>query len=312
MFLQRIYHSPSFLTIYAVERRPLSLSNLSYGGPTQPAWLTIAVVDEIRLLEITRLAIGADKIAQRTATFVYGGSEYPTDCLRQPFISRESDPVRGCVGIDAGFEQAFGRVNISDADDDVSSEQHLLDGGRAVARLAIQEACGKFLFEGLDTELAQQCVVFNRAIAARMPKHCAEAARIGKSHDHRADNEIEMVMLVGGSLGRQYAKVARHAEVNDESAMLEVEQQIFSASPGASNRLANQLLLKIKWKWPTQTFMSLHHTGNDAALNMRRNAAPRHFNFWQFRHRETGSERNASQLQPHRQGASERGRTVDK
>jgi hypothetical protein len=293
MFLQRIYHSPSFLTIYAVERRPLSLSNLSYGGPTQPAWLTIAVVDEIRLLEITGPAIGADKIAQRTATFVYGGSQYSPDRLRQPFISRESDPVRGCVGIDAGFEQAFGRIDISDSDDDVSGEQHLLDGGRAVARLAIQEACGKFHFEGLDTELAQQCVAFNGAIAARMPKHCAEAARICKSHDHRADNEIEMVMLVRGGLDRQNAKVAGHAKVNNESAMLEVEQQIFSTSPGASNRLANQLLLKIKRKWPAEAFMSLHDTGYDAALDMRRNPTPRHFNFRQFRHRGTESKREA-------------------
>jgi hypothetical protein len=279
------------------------LPNLSYRGAANTARLAAAVVDEIGLLKISGLPICAHKITQRAPAFVYGGGQYTPDRLSQPFISRKADPVRRRVGIDPRFEQAFRRVDISDAHYDVSGQQHLLDSGSAAPRLSIKEARGEPFLKRLDAQLAQQCVAFKGAVPARMPEHGAEAAWICQSHQKPAGDEIEMVMLVGRRSCRQYAQMPRHAEVNDERALLEIQQQIFPTTSGAPDRLAHQLLFKTYRKRPAQADLSLHDAGNDLALDMRCNAAPGDFNFRQFRHGDIGSGNRSEKLP---QGASMR------
>src|SRR5450830_681249 len=72
--------------------------------------------------------------------------------------------------------------------------------------------------------------------------------------------------------------------MNDQRAMIEFNQQIFSAPTDSPYPPAAQAARQIRRKRPTQAATAQRDCGNDLALQVWRETAPGDFNFWQFWH----------------------------
>ena len=140
--------------------------------------------------------------------------------------------------MDTGLEKTFTRVDITDADDDIAGQQHLFDGCAAIARLAMKKYREIIRSQWLNTQTAQQGVRLDIAFRLRMPEHRAEAARVSKPHDLRAQQQIEMIMFLGRMTFRQHAQVTGHAQMNDQRAVREMNQEIFTAPARRQHTLA--------------------------------------------------------------------------
>ena len=122
-------------------------------------------------------------------------------------------------------------------------------------------------------------MIFDIAVFRRMPQHRTEATRIAESQYLGADLHVEMIVLLRGHVLRQDANVTGHAKVNDQRAMIEMDQQIFAAPSGAAHRAAGQRLCQLQWKRPAQPGMAKFHAADDLSFQMRCNAATRDFDF---------------------------------
>src|SRR3569623_1976913 len=185
------------MTIYTIEGRPLSLLDLTNDGAAFAARLSGAVIDEIALLEITGLPVSADKIAQRTASALNRHRQNAPNCLRQFFITFSPDAACRCCRMNAGLEQTLGGINISYANHNVSSKQHLFDRRRAAACSEIQHLCQKDIIQRFHTQGLQLGMMRKFALFVCMPQYRAETAGSGQSHYlFICEHKIEMVMFL--------------------------------------------------------------------------------------------------------------------
>ena len=113
-----------------------------------------------------------------------------------------------------------------------------------------------------------------------MPQDGTEAARVGHAHDLASDFEVEVVVLLWGDARRQDAQVAGHAQVHDERAMVEMDQQIFAASPGAADHAPGQERMQALGERPAQAGMTQHDAADGAPFQMGRDPAAGDFDFW--------------------------------
>lgn len=72
--------------------------------------------------------------------------------------------------------------------------------------------------------------------------------------------------------------------MNDERAMLKMNQQIFTAPAGSGNGATLQKLRQSGWKWPAQAAATHNNAGDDAAFKVRRDAAAGDFYFGELGH----------------------------
>jgi hypothetical protein len=122
-----------------------------------------------------------------------------------------------------------------------------------------------------------------------MPEHRSEAARIGQSQQLIADGKVEVIVLFRRHSERQYAQVSGHAEMYYQSAMIESDQQILAASPGAADLATAEPLREVRRERPAQSAVP-HRDGSDnSPFKVRRYTASGHFDFWQLRHGKTDS-----------------------
>ena len=93
-----------------------------------------------------------------------------------------------------------------------------------------------------------------------------------------------MIMFLRRRVRRQHAQMARHAEVDDQGAVRKGDQQVFAAPPGVQDAPAGQQRRQAGREGPAQAVAAHQHAVDDAPFDMRRDAAPGDFNFWQFWH----------------------------
>ena len=229
-----------------------------------------------------------NKVAQRTAALHDGGRQDVLDGFGQPVVTGPADARGRRLRVDPGAEQAFAGVDVADADHDVARQQHLLDRRIALARLAPQEFARKTLAQRLHAEPAQQQVFFELALVLGVPEHGAEAARIVQAQHLPAlravHDQVEVVVLARLDPGRQHAQVAGHAEVDDQGAVFEFDQQVLAAASGSKDAASGQQLGQTGREGPAQAFAAQDRLLDDAAFDMGRDTAPGDFYFWQFRH----------------------------
>jgi hypothetical protein len=87
--------------------------------------------------------------------------------------------------------------------------------------------------------------------------------------------------------------MAGHAQVNDQRAVRETDQQVFAAPSGQTDRAAAQQRGQIGRKRPAQAGTAHYHAGYDLPLQIGRNAAASDFNFRQFRHDDPNANKHA-------------------
>ncbi|GAA0401779.1 hypothetical protein GCM10009094_02310 [Massilia aurea] len=78
--------------------------------------------------------------------------------------------------------------------------------------------------------------------------------------------------------------MARHPEVDDQGAVLKIDQKIFAAPPDVQDAAAFQQRGQTGREGPAQSFATANDVLDDAAFEMGRDAAPGNFDFWEFRH----------------------------
>ena len=82
------------------------------------------------------------------------------------------------------------------------------------------------------------------------------------------------------SIGKPNA--ARHAQVDQQHALVHVKQKVFATSTHRNNPSPHQVL-RLYLQRPTQWLAQLHGL-NRATHNAAGNTLARNFNFWQFGH----------------------------
>jgi hypothetical protein len=91
--------------------------------------------------------------------------------------------------------------------------------------------------------------------------------------------EVEMVMLFRRDAGRQHAQVAGHAEVDDQRAVLEMDQQVLAAAPSAAT-CARPAVAVARAGRASAGRRGAAPRHARYGLRVRRDAAPGDFNFW--------------------------------
>jgi hypothetical protein len=85
-------------------------------------------------------------------------------------------------------------------------------------------------------------------------------------------------------LAGQDTQAARHPEVQDQAAALEIEHQIFRAPAQVLYALAIGEIGKIARHPPAQPWLADDEFLYDVSYDGRLDTAPRGFDFWKFRH----------------------------
>ncbi len=144
---------------YQLAARDSSRSNAGPGrcggsASRTPGTAAGALVDLSIEHEVARVAGRRNEVAQRAAADADRLGQDVAHRRSQPFAARPAEAMRRRARVDASAKQRFGRVDIADADDDVTREQHLLDGRGALPRLLVQDDAIESRVEWLDTQAA--------------------------------------------------------------------------------------------------------------------------------------------------------------
>lgn len=238
------------------------------------------IVHEIALLEIAALPVHSDEIAQRTATLLNGCGQRLTNRCSKLFIADKPNSAGWCLRVDARLEKALGSVDITNADNNVSRQQHLFDCRLAPACLPIKQLRRKPLFKRFHAEPAQKQMLLDIPLIRAMPQHCSEAPRVSHTQYLAAKLHIEMIMFLRRSPGWQNTQMSRHSKMHNQRAMVEADQQVFAPAASGANGASAQALRQVRRKRPAQAAATQRDTGNDLTFKIRRNAATSDFDFW--------------------------------
>src|SRR5690606_15607342 len=107
--------SRSTLAASAIDTGALTEANLAQGRAAALAEFAGPAVDEQLLLEVTRLAIATDEIAQRRAAALDGHRQDPPNLVAQFQVTRPRDVPGRTPRVDAGGEQRLARIDVADA-----------------------------------------------------------------------------------------------------------------------------------------------------------------------------------------------------
>ena len=123
----------SGLATRAVIRASLPLNKRFDHGVTAAAVFVFPIVNFKLLFEVARLAVTPVKVSQRRAAGLDRAAQDIPDCLRKRIVSMAGNSSGCTLGIDAGQEQRFARVDIADTDDDLGIHDELLDADLATS-----------------------------------------------------------------------------------------------------------------------------------------------------------------------------------
>ena len=131
-------------------------------------------------------------------------------------------------------------------------------------------------------------MLVQRPLFLAVPEHCAEAARVVQAQHLAAfraiHHQVEVVVLARLDSRRQHAQMAGHAQVHDQGAVLEADQQVFAAAVGVRDAASGQQFRQARREGPAQALAAEHRLLDDAAFDMGSDTAPGDFYFWQFGH----------------------------
>jgi hypothetical protein len=187
--------------------------------------------------------------------------------------------------MNAGAEQAFGRVDITYPDDAMAVHQHVLYRRTQTAAQPIQALAVEGVAQRLRPERGEQRMHLGRAL---LPHDQTETARIAQTQGAIAEHEIHMVMDPGRLVGIDHPQAARHAKVHDHAAIAEIEHQILCPAPYAHQTASAHLLGKGWRNRLAQARIPHRKPRQHAPFDMRANAATGGFDFGQLGHRRSG------------------------
>ena len=192
------------------------------------ARLPAAPVNAQFVHEIARPPIASDEVPERRAAALDRALQSRLDRIgkrRQPWPGQAArrDPRP-----DARDEKRLVGVDVANAHHHAGVHEERLDGDSAAPGAHGEMAAVEVVGQGLDAEVAQQPVVIDRE---RLPVQAAEAARIGQAHGTGiVELEVDVIVLGWRRTGRHHRQVSGHAEVDDQSAGVEMHQEILGAS----------------------------------------------------------------------------------
>jgi hypothetical protein len=115
---------------------------------------------------------------------------------------------------------------------------------------------------------------------AAMPQHRTEAARVAQPHQRAvSQRQIEVVVLFRRRAARQDAQAAGHAEMQDQCAAIEDNQQIFAAPLQRADSLPAHQFGQVFRDRPAQPGIADNGIRNSYSGEMRGEAAPGDFYF---------------------------------
>ena len=246
-----------------------------------PARQTGAAIDGRFKLKVAGLAFGIDKIAQAAAPLGNSPLQHIDNGVVQASGSGPGNLPGFDSGPDAGQEQGFTGVNIAHADHNISGQQHLFDRGRTLTQCGVKERRLKIRTQRLDTQASEQLAGLWRLLR-RCPDHCTKAPGVMQAQGAPIGHQIHVIVRTGFRLVQCKVETARHAQMQQQQAMIQVEQQIFAAPPNAMNMLAAQGL-HINTQGPAQRFAQPQPLDGSPCNAVGKTSA-RDFNFGQFRH----------------------------
>src|SRR5690606_35418542 len=168
------------LTATTEHARPLPQANLAQTCPATLAELPTTTIDEQFLLEVARLAVAADEIAQGGASALDGLGENLPDRLGELQVACPGNGPGGTTRIDAGGEQRFASVDVADAHHHGVVHDERLDRHAAPARQAKQPVTIEIVAQRLRPQAGEQHMI-ERIFA---PEQRAEAAWVGVAQGH--------------------------------------------------------------------------------------------------------------------------------
>lgn len=167
-----------------------------------------------------------NEVTQAAATRCDGGKERFLDDGHETLQARERNLACRRTRVDAGAKQAFGRIDVADADDAVAIHERWFDGCLDALEMIFEPQRIKGRVKRLDTELGEQGMLAN---IAREPQHRTKAARIAQAQGGVFKHQIDVVMFLRRRAQRvrcvigQQAQAAGHAQMNEQMADTKVQ-----------------------------------------------------------------------------------------
>src|SRR6185436_7958018 len=270
------------LAARAEVRRSRALDDALDRRAAAPARHPRAVVHQGVILEVARLAVAADEIAQARAARLDGRAQRELDRRDKLFVFFQGNFSRPPARLDPRAEQALARVDVADTDHALRVHEELLDRNSQASREPVQARAGQRARQRLDAEVREQRVAID---VATRPEHRAKAARIAQAQALIAEQQVEVIVLARRRARRDEPQAARHAEMKNEVSIAAIDQQIFAA-PANRAHLASRERTYRAWNRPAQPRLAHCHGRNDLTDDMRCEPATGDLDFGQFRHRQ--------------------------
>ena len=182
---------------------------------------------------------------------------------------------------DAGQEQGLGGVDVADAHHHIARQQHLLDRRLPPAQGRVKGLGVEIIAQRLHAQAPQQLDRLGRVFTARM-HHRAKAPRVVQTQHAPRRDQVKVIMSAAIGQLRREGHAARHAQVQEQQPLVQIEQQVLAAAPHALHGASGQLLRRAA-QGPAQ---GLAQVGRDNARagNAVGKTQARDFDFWQLGH----------------------------
>ncbi len=121
---------------------------------------------------------------------------------------------------------------------------------------------------------------------ALQPQYRAKAAWVAQAQGDIAEHQVDVIVFLRCRLGRYQPQAARHAQMDQQMAAAEIQQQVLAAPRDGAQTLADEGGALRMGQRITQRRHAKVGAGETAVEQRRRDAAPGDFDFRQFRHGE--------------------------
>ena len=231
--------------------------------------------------EIPGLAVPADKISKGSTALLYSRSKHLLYALRKALVARRGNPAGRAGRANAGQEQRFIGVNITNTDDHPGVHDEVLYRPPAPARAAIEQLAVKLGRQRLRTQIGQQ----RMALARRQPQKATETAGVVKAQTVAAgQRHIDMVVPGDGVPPPDHPQRTGHAQVHQCNSRGSLEQQVLGATLNRQDDLPGHTGCQGVRHRPAQTRFAHYHRAHRAPATEGFDTAAGGFNLGQFGH----------------------------
>ncbi len=231
--------------------------------------------------EVAGVAVRLTEILQGGAALVDGAAQDFLHRLGEPIVPFPRNAATGPGGMDARLEKGFVGVDVAHAHHHVAVHEEGLHGDAPAARKPIEMLPVKIAGQRFGAEGAQQRML--QGILLR-PEHSTETAWIAQPQAPVAEDQVDVVVLAGRRVWGQDAQAARHAQVQDEGAVGETQQQVLGAPLHLAQLSPCQPLRQRSGDGPAQAAFADHHCAHAPAFDERGDPPAGGLHFGQFRH----------------------------